>query len=53
MEPLKVGDEFEDGTVVRIIRTNKDGSQVLELNTGRIAVRGNGVEITADRDYTE
>jgi hypothetical protein len=38
--PLKVGDKVDGGTVAKIIRTDRDGSQLLEINTGRIGILG-------------
>lgn len=35
-----VGDTVATGTVVGVIRTERDGSQLLEIDTGRIGVLG-------------
>lgn len=36
----QVGDKLSNGTVVGIIRTEADGSQLLEIDTGRTGVLG-------------
>jgi hypothetical protein len=37
---LQVGDKLGNGTVVGIVRVESNGSQLLEINTGRVGLFG-------------
>lgn len=38
--PFKIGDRVGNGEVVGILRSEADGSQLLEISTGRIDIFG-------------